>query len=265
MHILGVTSITTLRRPRPSVKFCWRTWQRWRRWDNHRMQAVGDFCAFEKAVEHLADRWSFLIVRELALLGPRGFNALADGLPGVSRSVLARRLRKLEDLGIIVRIAGESKRGVPYRLSRAGRELVPTLRSLSRWAERWAPEDPAAADHDPDVITFWVSRRAEPARLPDPSAVLVFQTGGPRSQPVWLVLERDAEPSICIEDPLLPEHRYVHVEADAAALYPISRGQAEWQAAIDAHRVRLFGEPSLIRALPGWFRAADERSPSTPA
>jgi DNA-binding HxlR family transcriptional regulator len=226
------------------------------------MQVVGDFCAFEKAVEHLADRWSFLILRELALHGPRGFNALVDGLPGISRSVLVRRLRKLEDFGIIVRSSAPPTRAAPYRLARAGQELIPTLQSLNAWAERWEPEDQAVAVHDPDVITFWLSRRAEPTRLPDPSAVLVFQTDGPGSQSAWLVLERGAEPSICVEDPLLPEHRYVHVEADTTALFPISRGLIGWRAAIDARRVRLFGEPSLVRALPGWFQVADDETPA---
>ena len=55
------------------------------------------YCSFTRAIEYLGDRWSLLIVRELGVLGPRGFNDLATGLPGrISRSVLADRLRRLE-------------------------------------------------------------------------------------------------------------------------------------------------------------------------
>lgn len=46
------------------------------------MSDQGDYCAFTKAVEHLGDRWSLVIVRELQLRGTLGFNALADGCPG---------------------------------------------------------------------------------------------------------------------------------------------------------------------------------------
>jgi DNA-binding HxlR family transcriptional regulator len=56
----------------------------WRQvWDDRRMgsSATTEYCAFTKAVEHLGDRWSLLIVRELAEFGPRGFNSLATGLP----------------------------------------------------------------------------------------------------------------------------------------------------------------------------------------
>jgi DNA-binding HxlR family transcriptional regulator len=218
------------------------------------MQTVGDYCSFEKAVEHLADRWIFLIVRELAMHGPRGFNAIVEGLPGINRSVLSRRLHTLEDLGLIVRASGPRGRIAPYRLSRAGEQLVPTLRALNRWAEQWVPEDPAAAQVDTDVITFWLSRRADPSSLPDSAAVLEFQPNGPDSQRMWLVLERGVEPSLCIEDPLLPEQRYVHVEADPPALYPLARGLMDWYSALAAGDVRLFGEPGLVRSVPTWFR-----------
>ena len=69
------------------------------------------------------------------MYGSRGFNALAAGLPGVSRSVLARRLRKLEELGLIARDPFVAARVSPYRLAPAGEQLVPTLLSLDSLAE----------------------------------------------------------------------------------------------------------------------------------
>jgi len=96
----------------------------------------GEFCPYNKAIEHLGDRWSLIIVKELAMHGSRGFNAIADGLPGVSRSVLARRLRKLEELGLIVRDPSVRDRLAPYRLAPAGEQLVPTLLSLAYWHKR---------------------------------------------------------------------------------------------------------------------------------
>src|SRR5262245_25537624 len=101
--------------------------------------AFGEYCPLIKAVEYLGDRWSLLIVHGLALRGAQGFNALADGLPGISRSVLARRLRALEELGLLARAPapGRPARAAPYQLAPAGEQLVPTLRSLFGWAQRW--------------------------------------------------------------------------------------------------------------------------------
>jgi DNA-binding HxlR family transcriptional regulator len=91
--------------------------------------AFGEFCPYAKAVEHLGDRWSLLIIKELAMHGKRGFNALADGMPGVSRSVLSRRLRKLEELGLIARDPLVRSGVAPYRLAPAGEQLVPNDRT----------------------------------------------------------------------------------------------------------------------------------------
>jgi len=118
------------------------------------------------------------------------------------------------------------------------------------------PEDPAAAQHDPDVISFWLTLRANPAALPDRPAVLVLDIGGARSMQQWLVLERGSAPSLCIEDPLLPDDRYIYVEAGADALYPLARGLTDWGAALAGRSVRLFGNPDLIRELPAWFLPA---------
>ena len=216
------------------------------------MQPTSDYCSYTKAVEHLGDRWMLLILREVALQEAPGFNALVSSLPGISRSVLARRLRKLEVMGLIAREPSIRGKPAPYHLTPAGQQLMPTLISLSIWAERWVPEDPAAAQHDPDVITFWLTLRADVTALPERPAVLVFDTGGQPPQ-VWLVLERGSKPSLCVENPMLPDDRYIYVKAGHDALYPIARGARDWTEAIADRTVRLFGDPGLIRDLPTWF------------
>jgi hypothetical protein len=70
------------------------------------------------------------------------------------------------------------------------------------------------------------------------------------------VLEPGARPSICAEDPWLALDRYVYVESAAEALSLISRGERDCSSAIASVSVQLYGEPELVRALPGWFRPA---------
>jgi DNA-binding HxlR family transcriptional regulator len=218
--------------------------------------ANSDYCAFTKAVEHLGDRWSLLIVRELFMFGPQGFNQLAEGLPGtISRSVLAARLRKLEEIGLVARLSGE--RQAPYRLAPAGERLVPTLKSLWDWAEHWVPADPAVAQRDPTVIMWWLTHRVDAAAVPQRQVVLDLSIFGTDAQHSWLVMARDTEPSLCLEDPLLDADRYVYVEADAAALFPIARGLHGWRGAIEAGSVAVFGDPDLVRSMPSWFQGVE--------
>jgi DNA-binding HxlR family transcriptional regulator len=223
--------------------------------------ATGDYCAFTKAVEHLGDRWSLVILRELTIHGTRGFNDLADGMPGISRSVLAARLKKLEDLELITRDRSAG-RGVPgYRLTHAARELQPILRGLWGWSLRFVPEDPAMAERDPDIVIRWLSDRIDSSAVPDRTVVMDLDVTGTGARRFWLVLEHGTPPSVCIEDPCLAGDRYVFVEADVRALYPIARGMRAWSEAIADGSVQVSGEPALVRALPTWFdpEAGSER------
>lgn len=214
--------------------------------------ASTDYCAFTKAVEHLGDRWSLLIVRELAQFGPQGFNTLAAGLPGhVSRSVLAEKLRRLEELGIVAR--PEASGRAPYRLTPAGEQLVPALMALRQWAEHWLPEDPAVAERDPTVILWWLHHRVKVSAVPERQVAVEIGLHTRDSDRFWLLLARDQPPTLCLEDPMLAPERYVHLETDAASLLPIARGLSTFTDAIDAGSVRLFGDPDLVRALPTWF------------
>jgi DNA-binding HxlR family transcriptional regulator len=223
------------------------------------------YCAFTKAVEHLGDRWSLLIVRELFQFGPQGFNALAAGLPGrVSRSVLAARLRKLEELGLIAR-AGGTARSAPYRLAPAGQRLVPTLKSLWDWAEHWVPEDPAVAERDPSVIGAWLEHRVDPSTAPSSQVAIELSIPGSDLDRVWLLLAQGTPASLCLEDPLLDSDRYLYVEADPAALYPIARGLRSWSDALATGSVRLYGDPALVEALPSWFLPPDANIGARPA
>jgi DNA-binding HxlR family transcriptional regulator len=220
--------------------------------------AKTEYCAFTKAVEHFGDRWSLLIVRELAMFGPQGFNTLAVGLPGrVSRSVLASKLRKLEELGLLARDPTTRSRSAPYHLTPAGEQLVPTLKSLWTWAEQWVPEDPQVAQRDPSIILWWLTHRVARSALPERQVAIQFQLALPEADRQWLLVAAGSEPELCQEDPLLGEERYVFVEATAEALYPISRGMRGWRDAVANGSVRLFGDPALVTALPDWFVSAD--------
>jgi DNA-binding HxlR family transcriptional regulator len=217
-----------------------------------------EYCAFTKAVEYLGDRWSLLIVRELALFGPQGFNILATGLPGhISRSVLADKLRKLEELGIVARDPSPQARSAPYCLTPAGEQLMPTLKSLWNWAEQWIPEDPAVAQRDPTLILWWLRHRIDGAALPERQVAIEFGLPLDHADRQWLLLAAGIEPELCEENPMLGEDRHLYVEADAAALYPIARGIRSWADAMADRSVRVYGHPDLVAQLPAWFLPPD--------
>jgi DNA-binding HxlR family transcriptional regulator len=226
--------------------------------------ASTEYCAFTKAVEHLGDRWSLLIVRELAQFGPQGFNTLATGLPGrISRSVLTDRLHMLDQIGLVARDPSVPTRQAPYCLTPAGEQLVPTLMSFWEWAKHWVPEDPAMAERDPAVILWWLRHRIRTDAVPDRQVAIELAISGEgETDRTWLLVARGAEPQLCLEDPELSDERYVYAEAGAADLYRLARGGLSWAEAQAEGSVRVYGEPALVTGLPGWFAldAATSRS-----
>ena len=226
---------------------------------------MGDYCAFSKAVEHLGDRWSLVIIRELLLHGSRSFMDLLEGASGISRSVLASRLRKLRDLGLVERVPPPVDANAPehYGITYAGRELQPVLEALHDWSERFVPDDPAMVERDPDIVVSWLGDRVDARRLPSRPVVLDLSLQGARRPRFWLLLERGAGASVCIEDPGIAEDRYVFLETDVGSLMPLARGMGDWRRAIDEDAIQLFGNPRLINQLPDWFARQPAMGPDS--
>ncbi|WP_147254140.1 winged helix-turn-helix transcriptional regulator [Pseudonocardia hierapolitana] len=108
------------------------------------MRSYGDPCGVARGLDVIGERWALLVVRDL-LLGPKRFNDLHAGLPGVSPNVLNQRLRELTEHGIVQR------RDLPpparvrlYELTDRGRSLEPVLLHLGRWGSQ-APTTPDGA------------------------------------------------------------------------------------------------------------------------
>lgn len=216
------------------------------------------YCSYTKAIEHLGDRWSLIIVRELGVFGPQGFNKLATGLPGrISRSVLTDRLRRLETLGLVSRSDGRDPHRT-YRLTTVGQGLMTTLGSLHDWANTWLPDDPDMVERDPDVVLGWLVQRVSSEHMPERSVVLELRIPHTGRRRYWLVLEPGLEPYGCLTDPLLDESRYVYVEASTPALLALARGRRDWSDAFGDGSVTAAGDPDLVSRVAEWFRPASE-------
>ena len=96
------------------------------------MQKYKQYCPVARASEIFADRWTPLIVREL-IAGSHRFNEIERGLPGISRSLLASRLRDLQRAGVIDRLPGGQPTLSEYHLSAAGQELKAVVEALGAW------------------------------------------------------------------------------------------------------------------------------------
>jgi len=96
-------------------------------------------CPIDGLLQIVGDRWSLLILRD-AFYGVRRFDGFQQHL-GISKKILAQRLRSLTDAGILNRVMyRERPKRFEYRLAARGLDMFPILLSMSRWGTRWLAE-----------------------------------------------------------------------------------------------------------------------------
>lgn len=212
------------------------------------MAEYRQYCPVARATQILADRWTPLIVREL-LAGSQHFNAIERGLPGISRSLLAGRLRTLEDAGVVVRRAGPQRNVTEYELTDAGRDLERVILTLGAWGVRWAFGDPRPEELDPVLLVWKMHQRIRRDQLPPRRTVIEFDFRGRCGRRVWLVLE-PREVSVCLRPPGFDAD--LIVRADLADFLRVWLGYVDYATATRSGAVIVEGPAALVREFPRW-------------
>ncbi len=114
-------------------------------------ELAGRPCPIAAALELVGERWSLLVVREIAL-GATRFGDIVKGT-GAPRDRIAARLKALESAGVVLRVPAEKRH--EYRLTDSGRDLVPVLDALLAWGQVHAvsPQDPDRQPAYPSLCT----------------------------------------------------------------------------------------------------------------
>jgi DNA-binding HxlR family transcriptional regulator len=149
----------------------------------------GQYCPVARAAELLADRWTVLIIREL-LADITNFNDLERGLPGISRTLLAERLRRLVHSGVVERHSASRGLRIDYRVTAAGRELQQLIDLLGTWGARWAFGDPQQNELDPGVLLWWMRRRVCLDQIPRSRIVMSSSFGVCHRRSIFLARYR---------------------------------------------------------------------------
>jgi HxlR-like helix-turn-helix len=165
----------------------------------------------------------------------------------MSRALLAKRLRKLIESGVIRSADGE------YRLTPSGEELGEVVVRLGEWGQRWA-EPVRRANLDSRLLMWDMRRRIALDRLPDRRVVLRFDFRGvpPGRCPkvFWLVLSR-AEADLCIVEPGYEVDLFV--DADLAAFSRVWLGEVPIRQVIREGGIKLLGAREAVRDFPSWL------------
>ena len=233
----------------------------------------GQFCPVAKAAEVFAERWTPLILREL-LAGSRRFSEIQRGVPLMSRSLLATRLRELERAGVLMRCplpdlraaargsaalsAGRPReRGTGYVLTAAGDELRAAVNALGVWGQRWARRQlERDGDYDAALLMWAMRRGIRTDRLPERRIVVFFEFSGvprgvKRGQRVWWLVLNKPDVDVCLKDP--GGETVLTVLAELKTFARAWMGDLPLSEAMRSGAVRIEGDRELAREFPGWL------------
>ena len=214
------------------------------------MTTYGQYCPIAQALELLGDRWTLLIIRDM-LTGTQHFNDLLRGLPGLSKALLAKRLRHLERVGIIQKVENErGRQTTAYHLTQSGQELDAIIHALLMWGVKWSFGDPRADQLDPLLLMWWVHDRIHTDALPPEQVVAQFDFSGASRDTYWLVMQ-PAEVMLCLTDPGYEINLLVN--ADLASFFKLWLGQIDYEDALNTGQIQVDGLPRLVRDFPNWF------------
>ncbi len=213
------------------------------------MANYSDYCPIAVGVDVLGDRWTPLIIREL-MVGSSGFNEIHRGVPKMSRTLLAQRLRSLERRGLVTRQASGRGRAGGYTLTPAGEGLTPIVWAMGNWAAEWVFAEPDDEECDGLSLMWRMHQLAIPLKLPVDRTVVHLVLTGAGGVEGWLGIE-DRQVSVCKDDPGYDVD--LAVEAETKQLHRWVVGLVPFRELVRDGSVRLLGPSRLVRAFPTWF------------
>ena len=213
------------------------------------MAGYADYCPIAVGAEVLGDRWTPLVIREL-MVGAAGFNEIHRGIPRISRTLLAQRLRLLERHGLVRREAAARGRPGSYTLTPAGKSLTPIIWAIGHWASEWIFGDPADEDCDGLSLMWRLHKQAIAAKLPQQRTVLHLVLTGAGAAEGWLKIERGAI-SVCKDDPGYDVD--LAIQADTGQMQRWQVGLVPFRDLTANGHARMLGPSRLARAFPTWF------------
>ena len=91
------------------------------------VKSYDQYCPVAVGLDLLGDRWTLLLLRDLAWYGPKRFGEFSSHNSGLPPALLTERLRRLEAAGLIE--SSDSR----YRLTSAGDEVRPVIDAVARF------------------------------------------------------------------------------------------------------------------------------------
>jgi DNA-binding HxlR family transcriptional regulator len=203
------------------------------------------------AAEILCSRWTVLVLREL-LCGTTRFNDLRRGVPRMSPTLLSKRLKELEEAGVVQTRRTEQPGVVEYSLTDAGEELRGVVMSLGFWGQRWVESSLSLKHLDPSLLMWDMRRSLIVSPFPERRCTInfIFPDVSAGRKSWWLVVDQ-GKVDLCGVDPGFDVDLYVR--GSLRSMTAVWMGVSTLKAEIDAGNIETTGDKQLARTMQDWL------------
>jgi DNA-binding HxlR family transcriptional regulator len=188
--------------------------------------------------------------------GSTRFNEIQRGVPAMSPGLLSKRLKDMEDKGLIVRRISGAGNHAEYFTTELANELEPIVVSLGEWAHRNIDTTVSLQDLDARVLMWNIRRKINRAGLPIHKCVIQFTLNDPPNETAnyWLVIKPGIETDLCYMD---PGHNVdLFVVSELRALTSAWMGYTSLEHELEQDRITLVGHLGMARGLTDWLRTS---------
>ncbi|MFK7793735.1 MAG: winged helix-turn-helix transcriptional regulator [Gammaproteobacteria bacterium] len=215
------------------------------------MEKYCQFCPVAKAAEILCEKWVILVLREL-MMGSTRFGQLRQGLPRISPSILSRRLKTLEEQGVILRCKKSASNGYEYHLTESGEELRPIVLGFGSWGHKWAKNKIDNEDLDAGFLLWDMRRRLNIEYFKNKRAVIhiEFSEQSSHDRYWWMVIDNN-EIDLCFED--TGHEPDITIITTLETMTNIWLGYSKLETMIREDKMKIFGAKEHVNSVSKWI------------
>jgi len=204
------------------------------------------FCPVAKACELLQPRWTLLILCEM-WSGSTRFNDIHRGVPGMSPTLLSRRLKEMEAGGLIRHNA------TGYHSTSMARKLEPIVHALGQWAHENIDCEVSLRDLDSRLLMWNVRRKIDLSQFPDRRSVVqfIFPDQPVAERHYWLIARPGCDTDLCVSDPGFPVDLFV--ESALKTLTSVWMGWSPIAPALKDGQIYVSGDAALKASIERWL------------
>jgi hypothetical protein len=171
----------------------------------------------------------------------------------MSPALLSKRLKELEEAGVIEHVPSVEPGVFEYRLTEAGRDLRSVVEAVGIWGQRWVQSEPSLRNLDPSLLMWDMRRNLDPTPMPNRRCVIQFLypelPAAKRNW--WLIVSPGEKVDLCSVDPGSDVDLYV--VTDLRTMTAIWMGLFSLSDEVRAGSVKVTGDAGLVRSMTRWL------------